>query len=869
MCATWGVAVREGNRLRPRQQLAAELRGACVRVLKEDTAATVPLQSTEASISASDSASMVVQAPVENVRDDAASLQPEDVRTLTTALAMVRQKHIAQRTRVTGKKQAVPAVPADLRQAIESLHEHGTLTWAERKPWMILGGCKEKRKHDGKFVRPANSLALWEAERVLVERLRLQLQVDPECRVAYHGPELRTPRTLKAFAESLKEEGTRCITPFGNDFRQVHLPTQWDGQHVMRRLALLEGGLVSADSRCEWPLLDGLLLQEIWENRSSVDPRSKITGLDALVNALETCRLGMPDQGAWFQSAWKVKEKQHLETLVSDMDIFFAEYDLRDLWTSVSQGTLMVWIAWFAILKEHTSKKAKAPEICTESCTLLKGPEPKYVLSDRLNTYAEPAYFQRDSMCMRGIASDNYDTDSAAAREGLPELSPPRLCELCGAGFVTWSDLNKHVEVKHGNWAEYRKRVFWHAQFDTQHPCYGLPLSWKRKRRMIANATTRLVSSTKLHEEGAEGERPTPPERFSRKMVGCAVCATKMWEERMRRCYMFRKLGLGEEASKQEEVEEERAQSDASGEDQVSRVRGRQRLLSDKKGILYFGPADVVQKFLAVEKYQERWPLIPARELHASSVQHPLHPEYRWLLHSRRVPVLAEASSGQVGGDLPRCAGVGDPDRTVLLCPWCARNLCHRKPTLPPRSLANDMWGGREHPLYQRLRTFPAAKMLLGQGRVLYRKVVLNKKHGREASEAQHGLQGNTTFIAQPKTSAIEKVLPPPMSAVGDTLQVIFSVSRQDVAKAQPLQVPRTLYVQCAELRRDRCALYQDVTVDAQRAEEVLRDDEAPPEIVAAAVHMSEANLFRPNLTGPAGSELVGCLLTDTDLRMF
>ena len=274
---------------------------------------------------------MVVQAPVENVPDDAASLQPEDVRTLTTALAMVRQKHIAQRTRVTGKRQAVPAVPADLRQAIESLHEHGNLTWAERKPWMILGGCKERRKHDGKFVRPANSLALWEAERVLVERLRLQLQVDPECRVAYHGPELRTPRTLKAFAESLKEEGTRCITPFGNDFRQVHLPTQWDGQHVMRRLALLEGGLVSADSRCEWPLLDGLLLQEIWENRSSVDPRSKITGLDALVDALENCRLGMPDQGAWFQSAWKVKEKQHLETLVSDMDIFFAEHDLRSL----------------------------------------------------------------------------------------------------------------------------------------------------------------------------------------------------------------------------------------------------------------------------------------------------------------------------------------------------------------------------------------------------------------------------------------------------------------------------------------------------------------------------------------------------------
>ena len=807
---------------------------------------------------------MVAQAP--NLPDDAASLQPEDVKTLTTALAMVRQKRVAPRTRVTGKKQAVPAVPVDLSQAIESLHEHGTLSWSERKPWMILGGCKEKRKHDGKFVRPSNSLALWETERVLVERLRLQLQVDPECRAAFHGPELLTPRTLKSFADTLKDERTRCITPFATDFRQVHLPTQWDGQHVLRRLALLEGGLVSADSRCDWPLLDGILLQEIWETRCSVDDSSKITSFEALKDDLENCRLGMADQGAWFQSAWKVKEKQHLETLVDDMDTFFAEHDLRALWTTVAQGTLMVWIAWFAILKEHTSKRAKVPEICTESRTLLKGPEPKYVLSERLNTYSEPPYFQSDSMSMQGIATGNYDPRSAAAIHGLPELSPPRMCELCGAGFVTWSDLNKHVEGKHGNWAEYRKRVFWHAQFDTQNPCYGLPLSWKRKRRMIANATTRLVSSAQLHEEGPPEDGPTPPERVRRKMVGCAVCATKMWEERMRRCYMFRKLALGEEASKQEEVEEEGAQSDSAEEDQVSRVRGRQRLLSDKKGILYFGPADVIQKFLAVEKYQERWPLIPAAELHASSVQHPLHPEYRWLLHSRRVPVLAESTSEV---ELPHCAGVGDPDRTVLLCPWCARNVCHRKPTLPPRALANDMWGGREHPLYQRLRTLPAAKMLLGQGQVLYRKVVLNKKHGREALEAQHGLQGNTTFIAQPKTSAIEKVLPPPMSAVGDTLQVIFSVSRQDVAKAQPLQVPRTLYVQCAELRRERCAVYQDVTVDAQRAEETLRDDEAPPEIVAAAVHMSEANLFRPNLTGPAGSELVACLLTDTELSRF
>ena len=99
------------------------------------------------------------------------------------------------------------------------------------------------------------------------------------------------------------------------------------------------------------------------------------------------------------------------------------------------------------------------------------------------------------------------------------------------------------------------------------------------------------------------------------------------------------------------------------------------------------------------------------------------------------------------------------------------------------RALANHMWGGREHPLYRQLRALPAAKMLLGQGRVLYR-----QSGAQEAWQGSTGSpQGNTTFIAQPKTSAIDKVLPPPMSAVGDTLQVIFSARKHSHFRCQEL----------------------------------------------------------------------------------
>ena len=89
-----------------------------------ENAPAVVLENTETNLGVSESASMVAEA--RRLPDHAVSLQPEDVKTLTTALAMVRQKRVAPRTRVTGKKQAVLAVPADLSQAIESLHEQGT-----------------------------------------------------------------------------------------------------------------------------------------------------------------------------------------------------------------------------------------------------------------------------------------------------------------------------------------------------------------------------------------------------------------------------------------------------------------------------------------------------------------------------------------------------------------------------------------------------------------------------------------------------------------------------------------------------------------------------------------------------------------------
>ena len=127
---------------------------------------------------------------------------------------------------------------------------------------------------------------------------------------------------------------------------------------------------------------------------------------------------------------------------------------------------------------------------------------------------------------------------------------------------------------------------------------------------------------------------------------------------------------------------------------------------------------DEVDKIFGVQHYIAAWPKIPTEELHASSVQHPQHPNMHWLLHSRRVPKHAAQSDSALPSDqttasqetehgvqppvsTPRCAGVGKEDETVWTCFDCARNLCKQNPQMPPLALANWMWLGRVHHLFR------------------------------------------------------------------------------------------------------------------------------------------------------------------------
>ena len=865
----WQIAERDSNGKHvPLDSLRCQLRGACIRFLKESE--PTPSSSNVPAAVSSSSGGVV--------------LPDQGPTSLEEARKWLAKNRVVALKRVTGKRQAMSAVPAELMKMVKDFCEN-KVTKQEQKYYLEVAGGKLRRKVDGKIVSIDSELSSREAQRGTLETFRMHLGLDREgwC----HDVDFKTPCSLEAFAASLKHAEYVKMTPFAIDFRSVQISKYWESQHVFRRLTAMELGNASVIARQKpMPLLDGPLVTEVMTMRSQSSDKQLRADFDRVVDALEEARCCTRDQPAWFKTAWGVENRGHLVKAVKDFDLFLTVNDLRELWRTASLGTAMVWIGWWSMLHRIEKEKMSLPEKVTESRMLLKPPSPSYIPAAVMDEcYVCPVHFKQDAAGMTGVGEGN-----PLHEQMLPVLIGPRVCELCGDGFVTWTALAKHVEAAHVSWAEYRKRVFWHAQHEETNVSHAVPLSWSRKRQILGNATTQLVSAVSskpvIRKEDAAKESVVP-EREKRESVGCAVCATQEWTERMRRCYMFRGLPLGQEASVEttEVEDEQKPTGELSEDEEEDKPQLRQGLLKDKDGLYYFGPPEVIDAFLSTARYAERWPQIPAEELHASSVQHPKHPEFRWLLHTRRVPVQDVAATAHVADNgsatarasvetvpdaeaRPPCAGVGDPDATVLLCRWCAKNVCHRKPTLPQRALANDLWGGREQPLFQKLRNLPAAKMLLGQARVLFRKVVLNQKHGREAVELQHGLQGNTTFIAQPKTSAIAKTLPPPMGDVAEQLQVVFSVSRTDVAKAKPLQVPRGLYLECARLRQAMCPLYADVVIDEARVATELREEEAPPAFVAGAVHMEDVNKFRPNLTGPASARVADAAVTSREEDM-
>ena len=186
---------------------------------------------------------------------------------------------------------------------------------------------------------------------------------------------------------------------------------------------------------------------------------------------------------------------------------------------------------------------------------------------------------------------------------------------------------------------------------------------------------------------------------------------------------------------------------------------------------------DAVAEMLSVDRYADRWPLIPRAELEASAVDmHVLDKDgatRRVLMHRRRL------RQAQLTGDDP-----------ALVCADCHEAFGASSPWLCKYSLANDMWLGRWDPLFRNANL--SHQMLLALARVVATKIVL-RPEGRASQGSdtenkwdflfhQAGMIGSAILFANADCGSAMPHFPP--TALGDTFAVSF------VAKPSELEEP-------------------------------------------------------------------------------
>ena len=102
---------------------------------------------------------------------------------------------------------------------------------------------------------------------------------------------------------------------------------------------------------------------------------------------------------------------------------------------------------------------------------------------------------------------------------------------------------------------------------------------------------------------------------------------------------------------------------------------------------------------------------------------------------------------------------------------------------MPTKALANWNWGGREHPMYQKLTM--STRTLLGLGRSVMRMVLLKPQDDSDATEK--ALVGNTILVAQPAPKLIAAQLPPTEAEQASYFNVIYGCGKEKLREKKQL----------------------------------------------------------------------------------
>ena len=478
------------------------------------------------------------------------------------------------------------------------------------------------------------------------------------------GAPLRTPETIKEFADMLRDPVGVVRCPFGADFEE-HAATASAGPLYRPHkdslpwwLALVElhgdGYRFGASLDRELPYVFGLVADAVASRRAAREalpggaPEHTLVVPDDLADALVANAVFRHKVGAYVLVQYALRPEEGLLSEVTQEQLrhgdVMAETSL--LPSAAAAGIAAAFFDFALKYRLETALATMSSEhiqvLALFHSQLRRRPVKRVEVSERFDfIQAKPAYVEADAVASPEVphfalvACDLPGDESGGAAEHSPPrtavLQAPVICQLCGAGFLSPAGLWEHAKAAHHSWAEYRKRLIFEVQQKM-----SVPLQPVEKRRLAGNFMQDLLHSY-------PGRNTVQPGKCTmRQIVACATCAYKDWIDDFYPCYLWK-----DAEAEAADAAEHAGGEESSDEDREAEGRWcRGPRLRDADNFCYLGPADKIHALLDVELYLPVVPLAPPEELHASSVQHPRFEHMRWLLNTRRVPVLQGTVAG-------------------------------------------------------------------------------------------------------------------------------------------------------------------------------------------------------------------------------
>ena len=145
---------------------------------------------------------------------------------------------------------------------------------------------------------------------------------------------------------------------------------------------------------------------------------------------------------------------------------------------------------------------------------------------------------------------------------------------------------------------------------------------------------------------------------------------------------------------------------------------------------------------------------------------------------------------------------------------------------------------------------------LLGKGKLIARMVLL--KPTDKTDESEKAIVGNTILVAQPSPELIAAELPPTEAQQSQYFNVLYAGGAAEhgssnLQKKKALTIDRQEYLECAQIRKERCQLFAHTPINASAAAQRLPATGVPHGIQQGAVEMA---VSYTHLTLPTNREV-------------